>query len=154
MITMLPCFDNSEVAVCRCSPLTLLPTRKLPLTQALAAGRQVLGRQQLQQEMKHLMVPPGKNVPNLSHNRVVRAPPRSRTKAGPCILPTIPVTAKAPLDFAIFNKARKGILSPTLLDRVVTVLGRLFAGSNGEDNLKPTSHPQAAQAQLLKGLDK
>lgn len=61
---MLRCL-NSDCAVERCSTLTLLPTEVAPVTQALAIGTQVLGRQQLQQSTKHLMVPLGKNLCSL-----------------------------------------------------------------------------------------
>lgn len=139
IIIMLPCFDSRVEAVVSCNPLTLLPTVRLPLTQALSDGKHVLGRQQLQQDIQHLIVPPGKKSPNLLHNRVVNAPPRSNTKAGPPTPPTIPVTAKAPLDLAIFNKARVGIFLSIFLASRVTVLGRLLAGRHLETNLKPTN---------------
>lgn len=142
IIIILPCFESREEAVVSCSPLTLLPTVRLPLTHALESGRQVLGRQQLQHEIQHLIVPPGKNFPNLSHSRVVSAPPRSNTNAGPPTPVTIPVTANAPFEFAMFNRARVGNFRPTFLANRVTVLGRLFAGPQVDANLKPTPPPQ------------
>lgn len=137
IIIILPSFESRVEAVVRCNPLTLLPTVRLPLTQALDDGRQVLGRQQLQQDIQHLMVPPGKNFPNLSHNRVVSAPPRSNTSAGPPTPVTMPVTANAPLDLAILSNARVGSFLRMFLASRVTVLGRLLAGRQVDASLNP-----------------
>ncbi len=79
---ILSCLDSRVPMVWRCRRLTRLPTVRLPLTHALETGTHVLGRQQLQQDIQHLMVPVGKNVPNLAHSRVVSAPPRSTMSAG------------------------------------------------------------------------
>lgn len=125
MTSVLPCLSRVP-AVDRCTRLTRLPTPELPLTQALSDGMQVLGRQQLQQSMKHLIVPLGKKVPNLLQSRVVSAPPGVSIRAGCRTAVIMPVTAKAPLDLAMLSRARRVRFVLKLDMRCVTVVGRLL----------------------------
>lgn len=112
----------------RCNCLILRPTEELPLTKALARGTQVLGRQQLQQSMKHLIVPPGSNLWNLPVSRVVSAPPGVTISAG-CRSPLMTyVAAVSPFAFAVFSNIILRVLVRTWCVTLLTVVGRLLVG--------------------------
>lgn len=110
----------------------LLPTPELPLTHALARGTQVLGRQQLQHEMKQSIVPLGTSLWNLVYSRVVNAPPGLTTNAGCRRCLTSYVAAVAPLALAVFTSIILPLLPLTCLVSLLTVPGRLLSGPHGD----------------------